>query len=172
MNTIPMPTLKKITGWIYRSHQSCALSYEDLLQEAVVAYLELPQNEFDPERGTQYSTWMIGKIRFHLLNVLTKSREKSWYEVQSDADEWNMIENMHAYFEEPLFELLELLSPLGQEICSIILQEPNKYITAPKNARGILYRTLRQKGWKWEKIWSSFQEIKKVLNENLVSQII
>lgn len=62
---------------------------------------------------------------------------------------------------------LMTLSEEAKQVCRMVFESPEEFFSnAPKMARGVIFRKLREFGWKWEQIWSSFTEIKKFLNEN------
>lgn len=169
-------------------HHRTNISFEELLSEATLAYLEAERTyDIKKERGRR--NWHQTFIKNALINFCKK--EQAYHlsldvftespEAPNNVDSVGSGHNRGLYLQQNklktnptlFFELYDELSLGGQEITNMILKDKMKYITTPpKEARGLLVAKLRKQGWTWEKIWDSIREIKLVLKntpENCLS---
>lgn len=143
------------------------LEYEEVFSEACLAYLEaLPRYKAD--KGTKSTfTWHV--VHSHLNNLLKregryKKNEMPTYitpeaKIHSPSPEHLLCAKEHWE------ELLESLSPEGKVLCEIALYgDVYLPISTPRKSRGILAKELAKRGWKGQKIWGAFRELKEALS--------
>jgi len=149
--------------WSYT--RSTGLDFDELCSEAYLAYLEAAPF-YDPARGKK-STFIWNVVRNHINDLLKAKRE-----VPVDKEAIDMLieekeepdPEQIVLAEESWRELFESLSPDAKMIFSL-LNSSEVYINTdkPREARGIIARELKARGWPENKIWATFREIKQVL---------
>jgi RNA polymerase sigma factor (sigma-70 family) len=152
--------------WSYT--RSTGLDFEDfdeLCSEAYLAYLETAPS-YDPARGKK-STFIWTVVRNHINSLLKVKKEVPVNEeainmLIEEGDELDPEQVVLA--EESWRELFESLSPEAKMIFSL-LNSSEVYINTdkPREARGIIARELKARGWSENKIWATFREIKQTL---------
>ena len=152
--------------WSYT--RSAGLDFEDfdeLCSEAYLAYLEAAPS-YDPARGKK-STFIWNVVRNHINNLLKVKKE-----IPVDKEAMETLLEGHEEFdperiiiaEEAWEELFESFSPEAKMICFLV-SNGEVYVNTdkPREARGIIARELKARGWPENKIWATFREIKQVL---------
>ncbi len=152
--------------WSYT--RSTGLDFDDfdeLCSEAYLAYLEAAPS-YNPERGKK-STFIWTVVRNHINSLLKVKKE-----VPVDKEAIDMLieereeldPEQVVLAEESWRELFESLSPEAKMIFSL-LNSSEVYINTdkPREARGIIARELKARGWGENKIWATFREIKQTL---------
>ena len=139
--------------------------FDELCSEAYLAYLEAAPS-YDPARGKK-STFIWTVVRNH-INSLLKAKK----EVPVDDEAIDMLVEEREELdpeqvvlaEESWRELFESLSPDAKMIV-LLLNSNEVYINTdkPREARGIIARELKARGWSENKIWATFREIKQTL---------
>ena len=149
--------------WSYT--RSTGLDFDELCSEAYLAYLEAASS-YDPARGKK-STFIWNVVRNHINNLLKAKKEvpvdKEAIDILiEEKDELNPEQVVLA--EESWRELFESLSPDAKMIF-FLLNSSEVYINTdkPREARGIIARELKARGWSENKIWATFREIKQTL---------
>jgi len=159
--------------WSYT--RSAGLDFEDfddLCSEAYLAYLEAAPS-YDPARGKK-STFIWTVVRNHINSLLKVKKE-----VPVDKEAIDMLieerdeldPEQVVLAEESWRELLESLSPEAKMIFSL-LNSSEVYLNTdkPREARGIIARELKARGWSENKIWATFREIKQTLKMTQTKQ--
>jgi len=149
--------------WSYT--RTTGLDFDELCSEAYLAYLEAAPS-YDLARGKK-STFIWNVVRNHINNLLKAKKE-----IPADKEAIDMlIEERNelnpeqiVLAEESWRELFESLSPDAKMIFSL-LNSSEVYINTdkPREARGIIARELKARGWSENKIWATFREIKQTL---------
>ena len=148
--------IRKI-AWSF--HKSTGLDWDDLFQEAALAYLECLQR-YDPTRG-KITTYMWQVITCRLLNYI-KNEAKYSQPLSSMEDRIREVDTPVEFS-----SLLDHLSLEAREITRIILKEQERYIqNTPEEARKEIAKTLRRQGWSWKRIWCGIQDLKLAFTEN------
>jgi len=152
--------------------RSTGLDFEELCSEAYLAYLEAA-SLYDPARGKK-STFIWNVVRNH-INSLLKTRK----EIPVDKEAIDMLIKERdeldperiVLAEESWRELFESLSPDAKMIF-FLLNSNEVYINTdkPREARGIIARELKARGWSENKIWATFREIKQTLKMTQTKQ--
>ena len=149
--------------WSYT--RSTGLDFDELCSEAYLAYLEAAPF-YDPAKGKK-STFIWNVIRNHINNLLKMKKEvlvdkEAIDMLIKERDELDPEQVVLA--EESWRELFESLSPEAKMIFSL-LNSSEVYINTdkPREARGIIARELKARGWSENKIWATFREIKQTL---------
>jgi len=149
--------------WSYA--RSTGLDFDELCSEAYLAYLEAAPS-YDPSRGKK-TTFVWNVVRNRINNLLKMKKE-----VPVDKETIDMLieerdelgPEQVVLAEESWRELFESLSPDAKMIF-FLLNSSEVYINTdkPREARGIIARELKARGWPENKIWATFREIKQVL---------
>lgn len=157
--------IRKIV-WSYMKTNP-GLDFDDLFSEACIAYLKANAS-YDPEQKTKKTTFTYQVIVNHLNTLIGRESLREIKEKEAGKIFW-----ISSYVPSPEQELiakenwqefLSGLSPEAQALCKILTTENIELPTEqPKQCRGIIMRELREKGWKWKDIWSSFKEVKQAL---------
>lgn len=147
--------LKTLKSLAWSFHVTTGLDWFDLYQEATLAYLEvLNETKSEYKKGIAFVS-----AKNHLINYIKWNYERNLISIEG-----NEIDI--PYTIRPFFELYQELGNKSKKIADMIISNPHYFIApSPKEARGLVYRKLREKGWKWKDIWNGFDEIKYVLNE-------
>ncbi len=166
--------IRKI-AWSYVRRYPGA-DFDDLFGEACLAYLEA-RGRYNPDKAKE-STFIWHVVNNHLKDFIGGIRRRVEVEILTDADNLLMdSEEMGTAFplrdpvpspeqvlltEERWNETKAGLSAEALRVCDIALNGKEIYLPMdkPKLCRGILRRALREIGWKWEKIWNAFRELK------------
>lgn len=144
--------IRKI-AWSF--HRTTRLEWDDLFQEAALAYLEaLPG--YNPEKG-RITTYMWRCITSRLKDYLKEERK---YKQPICSIEDVNVDRPVAYT-----PLSESLSNDAQSITDIIRSTPKKFIAlTPQLAKRRVIKIMIRKGWSRTRVWRSIQELKLVLN--------
>ncbi len=143
-------------AWSY--HRTTGLEVDDLKSEANVAFLQACET-YDAKKA-KVSTWIWKCVVQHLNAYIKPKGVQFCYFDENIPDPRNIAEER-----EDFQAVIESMSKEAQQIVQIVLEAPAEFFTlSSRFARGILFRKLRKMGWTWESIWTSFREIKNVLN--------
>lgn len=163
--------IRKI-AWSYHKTNR-GFSFDDLFNEACVAYLEAEQS-YTPGKGTKKSTYAWVVIQNHLNNITNPGVESNQWTHPSVFEDISskLIDSSYTYQPEHALmakegyqSFVQALSPMAQELVGYILEGAVGYLPLdrPKLARGAIKDILRDKGWSWANIWDTFREIKVAL---------
>jgi len=146
------------------SHQCasrCGRPEEDAFGEASELFM-LAVCEYDEERGAAFGTYLYS---------VAKNGLGDWGKKNDLPPDPELLPEPIAAMPDPckvlmVKEWLMNLSDECKEVASIILNGPAEVLdlttmNTTKAVRGALYKHLRDIGWSWPKIWSTFQEMKK-----------
>lgn len=141
--------IRKI-AWSF--HLTTGLEWDDLFQEAALAYCEALKN-YDSDRG-QMTTYMWHCITSHLKNYL-KEQEKQNSHICSIEDV--SIDRLVSTY--PLFESL---SKEAQQIAEVIFNDPCKYLSIiPELAqKKIARKMVKERHWSWHRVWVGIRDLK------------
>jgi len=149
--------------WSYT--RSTGLDFDELYSEAYLAYLEAAPS-YDPARGKK-STFIWNVVRNHINSLLKAKKEipvdkevvVTLLEGHEELDPERLI-----IAKECWEELFNSLSPGAKMIC-LLMNNGEVYLNTdkPREARGIIARELKARGWSENKIWATFREIKQTL---------
>lgn len=142
------------------------LQFEDFLSEAYIAYAE-SINQYDATKGKR-STYIYHVVHNQLTNLVSR---KSKEIIVSDQNMETL--NIEGPDPEDLFlqqeqwnDLYADLSPDAKIIYNLIHDDLSVFlpIDKPRQCRGIIAKTLQDKGWKPNMIWKAFNELKEAAN--------
>jgi DNA-directed RNA polymerase specialized sigma subunit len=131
--------------------QTTGLEFDDLFQEASLAYLEAMKTH-DPSRG---------KITTHLWYCV-ENRLKNYLkeEIKHSAFSIDDIEMEKSVLTSPFFENL---NKEAQEIAKTILESPKDFIYIPSEEAQIkVTRVMLEKGWSWMKILTGIKNLREI----------
>lgn len=138
--------IRKI-AWSF--HDSTREDWDDLFQEASLAYLE-GLEKYNPSRG-RISTFMWRHVSNHLMNYLKEEQKHQACSLDEISVGSPIKSNGY----------MESLSEDAQTIARIILLKPCKYsMLKPKAARWEIKRQLKRRGWSWLKIRTAIWRLK------------
>ena len=148
-----MENLNLIRKIAWSFHMTTKMEFDDLFQEAALAYCEALKN-YDPTKG-QISTYMWHCIHSHLKNYL-KLQEKQTGHL-CFVDEYKTD---YPVVNEPFFEKL---SNEAYGIAKYIINKANKFVCMTKeDTTKRIVDAMHCKGWKTEKIQQGLQDLKTV----------
>ena len=151
--------------------------YEELFAEASLAYCKALES-YDEDKNTKLTTYAYQLMKNRLKNFIkkeynyigkktsmTESKFSNFDEEDSTLEDWSVPDNTMESGIDFNFAMNKLSSD-AKEVFEMIKGKPHEYLCKPsKNARGDIYRELREHGWSWSRIWDTFSEIKNCLNE-------
>ena len=156
--------------WSYT--RSTGLDFDELCSEAYLAYLEAAPS-YEPSRGKK-TTFIWNVVRNHINDLLKVKKE-----VTVDKGAMETLLKGHKELdperliiaEECWEELFNSLSPEAKMIC-LLVNNGEVYVNTdkPREARGIIARELKSRGWGENKIWATFREIKQTLKMTQTKQ--
>jgi len=159
--------IKLILKIAWGFHKSTGIDIRELFNEAYLGYIKSLETH-DPEKG-KLSTWAVTIMKNHLITYLSATqRYKKCFPSLGEGQLEGIEGNEPPPDKSLIFkEALQKMSLDSQSICKLIFTSPIDFLEVgpPKLVRGELYRLLRKQGWSWPRIWSSFNEIKQILNE-------
>ena len=157
---LPLNPIRK-AAWM--AHRRCpgAVDWEDLFQECSLAYLEA-QESHDPTKG-HLPNWAWSVMWGGALSLQQRElRERG--ELPWQKNGVAILPESTPASPESLLEIVDGMSTEAQQVCRAVLSSPSEFLFGTsKSARGRLCQQLRQEGWTWGKIWSTFREIKAAL---------
>jgi hypothetical protein len=134
------------------------IQIEELLAESRFAYSKAIKY-YSPKKGSK-STYIYKVTKQTLHNYIDTEVRALEQLVLTDSYSLVLSGGTTSMY-EPYWALREELSPLGQEISDIIINNPELYVgLPPKLAIGVVNRELRAMGWKWTDIWRGVRELK------------
>jgi len=150
--------------WSYA--RSTGLDFDELYSEAYLAYLEAAPS-YEPNKGKK-TTFIWNVIRNHINSLLKAKKEVPVDEGVLDLLIEESVEldpEQVVLAEESWRGLFESLSPDAKMICLLVVNDVDIYLDTdkPREARGIIARELKARGWSDRKIWATFREIKQIL---------
>ncbi len=145
--------IRKIT-WAF--HHTTGVEWDDLFQEASLAYLEAIDT-FDESKGS-ISTYMWKCCSEHLKNYI-KGLERQKCIMHNCT-----LHHINDSEEEMLYnnsDFNDKLTIEAKELAKVILSAPKIFSeVSPKEAKLRLAKTMLKKGWSWKKIWIGINDLK------------
>jgi len=149
-----MENLKLIKKIANNFHKTTDFDYDDLFQEASIAYLKAMKS-YDPNKGA-ISTHCWTSITNHLKNYLKE--EKKWYVPLCDIE----TAKKESISNTPFWESL---SNDAQGISKIILESPQKFVyLTTENACKRIKTMLIEQGWSEKKVNKGIYDLVKACN--------
>ncbi len=145
--------IRKI-AWSF--HKTTGYEWDDLFQEAALAYLNAMKT-YNPKRG-KITTYVWGCITSHLKSYLRRQNKQS--SVLDSIEDVNI--------DTPVFQdnMFESFSPDAQQIAKVVLRTPKKFSPQPAClARGRIMRVMmKRRGWSAIRIWNGMKDLKLAIN--------
>ena len=136
---------------------------DDLIGEASLAYCQAME-AFDQDRNIKFTTYAYTIISNHLQTYVTAWKRRS---VKGNGNV-NMDNDTDLISPDVQIEFMELLGSMprkAKDICTMILDNPEAFVTSGKTGtRMNIVNHLRKMGWKWKDIQGSFRQITMALN--------
>ena len=145
-----MENLNLIRKIAWSFHSTTGLDWDDLFQEAALAYFEA-LNQYDPSRG-KITTFMWYTITNHLKNYLKKQQKWNGNIVSIDeVKNQSTVDNL----------LFESLSRDAGQIAKVVLSSPKTFTGMPTDiARRHVTRVMIRRGWSWRRVWCGIRDLK------------
>ncbi len=170
MNTIENVTdinlIRKI-AWSY--YKTTGIDYEELFSEALLASCEADVS-YKSNMKAKKSTYMWCYMNSKLAGFIYNQKRQANYMYMDDINYTPLCINTNNTYKE----FLKTIPQECKELINEIVKNPHKYesintkgehFIKPKLARGILFRSLRKKGWSNGKIWRNIRYMKENINK-------
>ena len=146
--------LKLIRKIAWSFHSTSQMEWDDLFQEAALAYYEsLPK--YNPERGS-ITTFMWYVIGHHLQDYI-KNEHHKWLGNVCPLEEACQL----TVQETPLFETL---SSDAQQLAKVIMNACRTFDSMPsETAHQRLQQLMIERGWTYRKTWQAIRDLKLAL---------
>ena len=145
--------IRKI-AWSF--HRTTGIDWDELFQEAALAYLTL-QDKYDPDRG-EFSTYIWKSLVTHLQTYLQNHEKKNGpicYLEDIELDENPM----------PVESLFDSFSRDAAEIAELVLGSPVDFDgMIRKNAKRKVIKQLREHKWTFRRIWQGLIDLRIALD--------
>ena len=161
--------LARKLAWSF--HHTTGLEFEDLYQEACLAYCWAERDSnYDPRKAA-FTSFAYMCMRSHLCNIVTKCRADASRRFPTDTiallNDWEAIDNAPAPDEE--LEFREQLGELSKEarfVIRLVFESPHEYLClTSREAQAKIRQYLRDQGWSWVDIQKTLKEIKGLLRQ-------
>ena len=148
--------IRKI-AWAF--HDSTGEEWDDLFQEAALAYLQ-SMDTYNTDRGA-LTTHMWHCMANHLKNYLkVQQKQKGHFEYLEEVEKSEVYIATNSTF-------LDDFSQEAYEITKVIFKTPQKFVVLTlEQAEERLYHILTRKGWSREKIQRGLGDLKLVCQAN------
>ena len=144
--------IRKI-AWSF--HRTTKVEWDDLFQEAALAYCEALK-DYDPERG-KISGYMWSVIANHLKSYLDKQEQLNKLLCSIEDNPVDVPISSTPFFES--------LSREANQIADVILTAPKPFrVRSPKRAHQRIVKILRNKGWSWRRVRIGIADLKLAFN--------
>ncbi len=156
--------------WGYVAGNDSSVEFDDLFSESCLTCLEAT-DKYNPDKAKE-STYIYhvvnNKMRSMLRDRISEGERYAFMtEEQIDMIADPISPEMDLMAKESWIRLWKSLSPEAKEVCAILFHEESEQsVDKPRLYRGEIARKLESRGWSQNKIWKTFREIKKIVNEN------
>jgi RNA polymerase sigma factor (sigma-70 family) len=151
MNKLKMENELLIRKIAWSFSTSTGLEFDDLFQEASLAYLEALKT-YDPDKG-RITTHLWHCVHNQLKNYLKLQNKEKVLSIE-DVEIGKTVNNI-PFWEE--------LNSEAQEIAEVVLDSPKDFLNVPADEAQIqLTKIMLQKGWNWIKICSGIKNLRAI----------
>lgn len=155
-------------------HKKTGIDVNDLIGQANLIYC-IARQKYKPERKAKFSVFLYHCLNNRLFDYVKKQRRydniiKNYKSHKESKLQLNSQTNISLYLNNfNLFYFIEKLSKEAQFIVNIFLSDPIKILKikgteSPREIRSKLCKYLRQKNWKYKKIWDTYTELKSFIH--------
>ena len=142
-------------------HRTTGLELQELLSEATLAYLEAERTY--SSTSVKFTTYAYTCINNRLTSYCEEWKKHSIIEDPYEKMDWNKSICHIGQFME--LNMGKFSKPI-REMMTIIFESQDDYdLNFSRKNRGAIVQLLKSKGWPWEKIWKSFDELKNLLKQ-------
>ena len=147
-----MENINLIRKIAWSVHNSTGEEWDDLFQEAALAYCEALKT-YDPKKG-KITTYMWHCISSHLKNYL-KLQNKQTGHIYSE-------EEIAVHPSVSTILNFETLSRDAQQVAEMVLNDPGRFLSeTPKGAREKIAKTIfKENHWSWNKVRVAIQDLR------------
>lgn len=132
-------------------HNTTGIELDELFAEASLAYCEALES-YNPKRG-KITTYLWIRISDRLKNYIKQHNE--YYSPILSLEDIKVDKPITTNF------FFESLSKEALEVAELILEHPYNFISLPKReAKEKAWKTMKSKGWSWDKIICGFHDLK------------
>lgn len=163
-----MNLIRKV-AWSF--HRTTGIEYNELFSEAALAYCEAKLT-YDPDKSA-LCTWAYHNMTNALKTFIVSNYNQNLSYIDDVSNQ--IPERAEMPFENSFEDLLEALPKDCRMIATELVNNPERYVgetpnmkrveATPRYTRGLIYRDLREKGWKWARIWKGMKNMKICLNK-------
>lgn len=143
-----MENINLIRKVAWSFHKTTRIDFNELVQEASLAYLSASKN-YDESKGS-FSTFVWWAMTNHLKNFVKE--EKSFYAPLKSIEDAHSI---HAYHSD----LFDLLSKDASTILSVVSRNPRYYTFNQRNGQRKIANRMKSHGWNIGKIWVAMRDL-------------
>lgn len=149
-----MENINLIRKVAWSFHKSTGLDYDDLFQEAYLAY-EYAMETYDPKREVYLSTFLWNHIANQLITYFKKEKElKQTFPSFEDHPSIMYLSS------KPAPPYYENLSREAQDIAQLVLSAPKVFIAvSPDEAITRIVKTMVRKGWSKRKVLIGIKDL-------------
>lgn len=160
-----------ISYTVHKFNQTHSLRYDDAHSTANLAFI-MAYNNYDPNKGTVFSSWVVTKVIKGLLeDVRQMVRNRSFKFNTILEDELLLEVAVQSNYGQSLIDLLDTLEaedPDADYVANLALDPPQEIVNflnrygafTGSNYRIAIRWYLQEKGWSKERIKEAFQNIK------------
>ena len=152
-------TVEKIVHKLaWDTAQRYPISYEESLSEAHLAFMKAVQS-YNPERGTQFSSWCYFTVWTHLKDVVMKRSKERVFFIPEVTEE---MAGEAPPTEAPSVQLAKELGEDAKLLVEMLLETPEELIGRPLTPKRLLTevkKILHSKGWSWNRINDTVNQI-------------
>jgi len=153
--------------WHYRS----LIPFNDIYSEALHLFM-VAHRKFDKKRGTKFSSYLHIILQTRLQTFCqTEGRERRHISYDALVGQSAGTAKNDGLLVAPKFSgwdwslRCEELSEESRSVLRLLVHGPAEMLgldqpIRPKLVRGRIIRELRRRGWQWERIWSTFKELR------------
>jgi len=162
-----MKNLNLIRKLAWNFAKKTNVPFDDLFQEASIAYLEALKN-FNPEEKVKETTYAWKCIKNHLIDYC-----KNEYKFQSTfelMDNWPREKHPRIELELALEEKIDNWDDKAKEVVEMVITNPKKYLGSSPKFKHItgtpkerVKEDLRKKGWKHKEIQETVNFLNKAV---------
>ena len=162
MNKVENIGLCRKLAWSFFA--TTGVDYEELQSEAILAYYNGLET-YDEAKGVKVSTHVYNYIKNALCDFTKRTNRDVLIDEIPDY-----IQPTHTTMpvfmqKEELQHILNGMSDTARELVEMVFTTPELSVNRPpKMIRGLIVQMLRKKGWKWQVIWGTMNEVKQAIS--------
>lgn len=163
-----MKNINLIRSMAWSFNHTTGIEYEDLFSEASLAYYEGIGSYDENVSNLPLSAYLTIIMRNRLITYAAQEQKHRSKTISLDE-----IKCASSYELRVQEDYKNLFTEKQSQIISMILNESENYMDlAPKFARGLLVKKLREQGLAYNKIWTEIRKMKFIVNQMEYGSIV